>query len=238
MDENRRQAGTPGSEQEPSAPASTITPPQPEPALQPERKVGFKDIFGELFTQSNSILFSVALLLGLIGLLGGWDKVGSQVVEVPTVKPEQDFKAAPFTLAFQKAYWYAGVTGLPATLPGQRGLMVTVDMTNTSPRPVILEDVQKVFRTDLPGLVTAGRGEVPQLFRASDLLNLRTLQPGLKTRLVLIWAQDETTPAPSQLNVNTYQQTYRKSSLDGIMRYFDATEAAKITLPVEEFRVP
>lgn len=200
--------------------------------------MGFRDIFGDLLTPSNGVLFGVALLLGLIGLLGGWDRVGARETEVPTVKPEQNFEAEPFTLAFQKAFWYTRVNGLPANSPGQRALMVTVDMTNTSPRPVLLEDVQKVFRTDLPGLVTAGRGEVPQLYRASDLLNLRTLQPGLKTRLVLIWAQHETSPAPTQLNVSTFRQTYRKSSLDGSMRYFDAAEAAKVTLPVEEFRVP
>lgn len=209
-----------------------------EPAGAASARVGFRDIFGELFTQANIILFGTAVLLGLIGLFGGWDRVGAKTTNLPVMKPQQEFTAEPFKLAFQKAYWYTSVNGLPANSPGQRALMVTVDMTNTSSRPVVLEDVQRVFRTDLPGLVTAGRGEVPQLFRASDLLNLRTLQPGLKTRVALIWAQHETAPPPTELGVTTFKQSYRRSSLDGSMRYFDATETAKVTLPVEEFRVP
>lgn len=216
--------------------------PEPAPPAESEksaeRKVGVRDLFADLLTQSNLMLFGVAALLGLIGLVGGWDRVKATDTKLTRVEAKQTFAAEPFKLAFQEAFWYQNVPGLPVTGPDQRGVMVTVDITNTSPRPVSVVDMREVFRTDLPGQARMGRRADLRLLRSNDLLDLRTLQPGLLTRVVLVWLQPVSRPVPRKLNVTTYRQTYRKSSLDGTMRYFDEKAAAVISLPVQDLDLP
>lgn len=247
MDEHHRQTGAPDSERESSVPASAALPPQvetPAPADTPAvKKVGFRDIYGDLLGPANLWLFGIAALLGLIGLLGGWDKVAAKETTLPTLTADKEFQAEPFKLEFKKAFWYEQIQGLPPVSTGNRALMVTLDATNTSPRPVLVEDVKRAFRLTTGGLVmnfqpAPPERAAPDVYRGSDLLRLRTLPPGLKTRLALVWEQDSKQPTPQELTVVVIKQTYRKSFSDGSMRYFDPTESATVNLPLTEFKLP
>lgn len=182
--------------------------------------------------------------MGPIGLFGGWDKAGAKENEVPSVPIHQQIKANPFQIKFVRAFWFKPapeMVNLAGLTKQERGLMVTADVTNTSQRPIAMTEVKRAFRLKVDGLHSLGQPIAadkadPNTLRASDLLGLTALPPGLPTRLVLVWIQDATRPVPSKLKVAVFKQTYRQSALDGSMRYFDATETAQTNLPATEFK--
>lgn len=202
--------------------------------------------FKDLADQNNLLLLGSVVVLGLIGLFGGWNRVAEKKTVLQSAAAKQEFTASPLKLEFLRGFWFKDKPELMPLQPlsaNERGLLVTVDVTNTSPRPVSMVEVQAAFRTTAAGLTELAKAipaaeARPTLLRTSDLRPVRSLQPGLKTRVALIWIQGAAQPVPPNLKVVVYRQTYRKSALDGSMGYFDRTAAAQVDLPLTQFQVP
>lgn len=214
------------------------------PANTP-KKVTFRDIYADLLTPTNLSLVGVALLLGLVGLLGGWDRVGAKETELTSVAAGQELQAKPFTMTFRKAFSYRGVQGLPPVGEGRRGLFVTVDVVNTTKEPIDLLDfrLRSLFQLkDVQGLIYGGQAvspekAIPTLYRGTDVLPARQVQPGLTTRLVVLWEQQATESPPKTLTVVPNKYEFRVSRLTNLKEYLNPTPAAQVTLPVQEVPV-
>lgn len=219
--------------------------PAAAPANTP-KKVTFRDIYADLLTPTNLSLVGVALLLGLVGVLGGWDRVGAKEAGLTSVAAGQELQASPFTMTFRKAFWYRDVQGLPHVGEGRRGLFVTVDVVNTTKEPIDLLDfrLRSLFQLkDVKGLLLHGQPvaaekAIPTLYRGTDVLPARQVQPGLTTRLVVLWEQQTTEAPPETLTVLPNKYEFKVSSLTNLKEYLSPAPAAQVTLPVQAVPVP
>ncbi len=200
--------------------------------------------FKDLLSPANMILLALVAGLGLIGLFGGWDNLAERETEIPRAQTESEIEANPFKLTVGKASWFQDIPQLYRLEPGQRALLVRVDITNQSSRYVDRLDLQKAFRLEAAGLIDpiqrrpVPAGEInPVILRGGDALQERSLQPGLPSRIALIWIQDANVAPPGKVRLIVRKQNYRASALDGNMAYFDAAPAYAVELPVSEMRL-
>jgi hypothetical protein len=182
------------------------------------------------------------VVLGVIGLSGGWSSVEGSSDTVRSASVGTSVTANPFTVTVKKALWTEdSIKGLIYAEPGVRSLMVSVEVTNTASDPVSTLTLGNTFRIGAEGLIRFGK-EVPSakagpvLMRAADFKSATYAQPDLPTRLILIWQQSDRIPPPSNVVVTLRKHTWRASVLGGGMDWFDTTEVATITLPVTEFQ--
>lgn len=194
--------------------------------------------FNDIATPTNLLLGMVALALLLVGVLGGWNNLADKTTKVSAVPPRREITANPLKVTLTRALTFENQPKLLLLDHGERAIMIGADLLNTSERPLLKSDVQQTFLLSIPGLKGLDVSEQAKaspstIMRASDTLPLTALQPGLKTRVALLWVQDTAQPAPQNLTVTVLRQTYRKSSLSNEMAYFDPTEVATVTLPVK-----
>lgn len=208
-----------------------------------ESAVKVASAFKDLASPANLFLLAALAVLFLIGLFGGWDKLAEKKTAVPTASLGQELVANPFKLKFSKGFWFTHVPDLYSLRSDERGLLVTVDVTNVSKAPVEGEELERAFRLTEGGLLSLGspvasEKAAPEIKRGADLRTAYAVQPGLPTRLALFWTQKASLPVPKELTLVVYKQTFRQSRLDGSMRYFDPTETVTVKVPLSEFKVP
>lgn len=201
--------------------------------------------FKDLLTPANIFLLALVVILLLTGLLGGWNNLSESKRVLPVAETGKDIEVNPFRIQVRKAMWFTNFPQMFALRPGQRGLVVTMDVTNISDSYISVHKLEEALRLEGLQLVdhirqqpVASEKAVPYAVRGSDGFPEQTLQPGLPVRLGLVWVQDIKTPAPRELDMALYKQTYRQSSLDGSMDYFDRQPVYKLTMPLTELKVP
>lgn len=187
-----------------------------------------------LTPQRVGLFLAFALLLG-IGLFGGWDAAVTEVDDVPRGEPGVAATVAPFRVEVRRARYGASLAPAFPARDGVRYWFVTVDVTNTSGRPVAKALLTEDATLDLPGLQAAWSSEraIPTAHRLADGLVQEHYQPGLTTRIVLVWQQDNAEPLPDDVTLTLASHTWRASSLDGGLDWRDATPGLVVTLPAE-----
>ncbi len=223
----------------PSRPAGE----SPAPAAPLDRtKVAAE--FKDLASATNLLLLALMAALLLTGLFGGWKNLADRETKIAAADVGQEVEAEPLKVSVRKGGWFQDIPQLYRLKPGQRALLVSADVTNQTKQVIDRLDVQTAFRIDAKGLVDpitdrhADADKVqPHIIRASDALRGGALQPGLPTRMALIWVQDGSYPVPDRVKLVIRKQKYRASALDGSMGYFDAAPAYEITVPLTEMKL-
>ncbi len=74
----------------------------------------------------------------------------------------------------------------------------------------------------------------PSVYVLADGTSMSALPPGLTYELVYIWEQRGSEPVPEKLKLASRSHTWRQSSLDEQMNWFDETVDAVGTVPLIE----
>ena len=189
------------------------------------------------------------LLVGVIGLFGGWETASSQREEaLPAISPGERVRVEPFDLTPVKAVHATQLDPILYAEDGVRWLILLMEVTNTAGFPVGNGTLQSTATLDVAGLLPSPYIELPlaaadrvvseSVFRVVDSLPQRTVQPGLAQRLAFVWRQDSREPPPESLTFTLQRHTYRTSNLEPAYDWFDPKPVATVTLPVEELDEP
>ncbi len=192
----------------------------------------------------RSLISLVAALVAAALWLGGGFEEAESLPSDPRPAPVgEPVDVAPLTATVLRAYWTTKtVDGVYYRAEGRRGLLLVVDLTNTSDAPVPVGVQRAAIRTDATELldwtgnpVTSERAE-PTFHRLSDGLGGGALQPGLTTTTVMVWSQATTAPVPTQLVMTLHSHTWRESTLTGQEGWHDPVAVAVVTVPVKELQ--
>lgn len=186
-----------------------------EPEATPlERAKRGWDLVSDLFSPLNVLALIGLLIIGVIGLVGGWGEATASAKDVPVVQPDQPITAAPFEITVQRARTASEFKPIALKDPEFRYLFLVVKVTSSSEIPVPAYVLSKAIKVDAAGLQTGRKasGEsyvmTPEVYRMIDSLRATTLQPGLTYDLVLSWKQRQSEPVPTTLSVAVASQTY------------------------------
>lgn len=182
-----------------------------------------------------------AVVAGALWLGGGFEEAESLPTDPRPAPVGEPVEVAPLTATVLRAYWTTKkVDGVYYEAEGRRGLLLVLDLTNTSSRTVGPDVLRATIRTDATQLqdwtgnpVTAEQAQ-PTFHRLSDGLAGGTLQPGLTTTTVMVWNQAASVPAPTELVVTLHSHSWRESSLTGVEGWHDPVAVAAVTVPVKE----
>lgn len=209
---------------------------------EPTGALRFVLLFKDLLKPRNVLLAAGALVAGILALTGGLSQIEGVAQEVPTAAPGATVTAAPLDVVVKRAFWAEGPDDpIAKEAPGLGRLLIVIEVTDRSPRPVDLLTLQDSFRIDADGLRFYGQPQAseratPMIYRGADLLPARPAQSDLTTPLVLSWDQDATQPVPTSLTLLVRGHTWRASSLDGGLDWFDPTDVARISVPLQRWR--
>ena len=208
--------------------------PEKEPTRLEKAKKAY-DVVSDIVTPTRLLVAAAALLVLVVGLVGGWDKVAAVETVVPTATPSVATTATPFEFTVKRARHGMALQPIAYEQEDLRYLFVTADVTLRSDQPVDVGVLADAISIDAKGL-DAGFGTVATaaIYRMSDALGQRMLQPNITTPLVFIWRQSLTEPVPTELTVTLKQHVWMKSTLEDYTYWQQPTTVAELTLPVEE----
>lgn len=201
--------------------------------------------FKDLVNPANIFLLLLVVVVLLTGLFGGWGNLSESKKQLPLAKVETPIEVSPFRVTVRKALWFTDVPIIYRLSPGQRALVLSVDVTNQSDQFISAQTLQAAIK--LKGLhlvdpisdkAVASETVEPLVLRGSDGFREKSLQPGLPVSYALLWVQDAAQPVPANLDVVFSKQNYRMSSLDGAMGYFDLEPVSHLVLPTKELKMP
>ncbi|VXB88495.1 conserved exported hypothetical protein [Aeromicrobium sp. 9AM] len=186
------------------------------------------------------VLMAGAVLLLVSGLFGGLrDAPAEAAVPLVVGKPHE---AAPFTLTVERARWTSDLGEIAKTDRG-RYLIVIVKVRTDADRSVDLSTLQEALALrGAKGIYAAMGGDkivpslevTPSVYVLADGTPMSALPPGLTYELVYIWEQRGSEPVPERLKLASRSHTWRQSSLDEQMNWFDPTVDAVGTVPLIE----
>ena len=186
------------------------------------------------------LLMAGAVVLLVSGLFGGLRDAPVEAAEPLVVGRAHD--AAPFTLTVERARWTSDLGEIGKTERG-RYLVVIVKVRTDADRSVDLSVLQQALALkDLAGMYAAMGGDKivpsekakPSVYVLADGTRMSALTPGLTYELAYVWEQRQSEPLPAELSVASRSHTWRQSSLDDQMNWFDETIDAVGTVPVTE----
>lgn len=186
------------------------------------------------------ILMAGAVVLLVSGLFGGLRDAPVEAAEPLVVGSPHE--AAPFTLTVERARWTSDLGEIGKTERG-RYLIVIVTVRTDADRSVDLSILQQaVALQNVAGVYNAMDGDKivasekakPAVHVLADGTRMSALPPGLTYELAYVWEQNGSEPVPTELSVASRAHTWRQSSLDDQMNWFDETIDAVGTVPVTE----
>lgn len=175
------------------------------------------------------LLMAGAVVLLVSGLFGGLRDAPVEAAEPLVVGRAHD--AAPFTLTVERARWTSDLGEIGKTERG-RYLVVIVNVRTDADRSVDLSVLQQALALkDLAGMYAAMGGDKivpsekakPSVYVLADGTRMSALTPGLTYELAYVWEQRKSEPLPAELSVASRSHTWRQSSLDDQMNWFDET---------------
>lgn len=226
---------------EPTVGTDTVAEPSPL-VQQVKRTWKFGQFLSDVLTPTNIIFGVIALVLLLVGALGGWGHVREADRELTAVAPgEQTSLATPWRITITRSWRTDELDGLLTKKKGTRYLIVVGRVANEHNEPVPGVLLRKAMQIDVPGCRTDGLplGQDachPHQLLRDDTLSMADLQPGMELPFFAVFEQDSASPAPNQISVQLSSQTWRASSLDGGMDWRDLTPVATVTVPTKEYR--
>lgn len=194
-------------------------------------------------------VLTALLLVGVIGLFGGWESASAQREDtLPAIPPGQEITVEPFELTAIRAGHTMELEPVLRAEDGVRRLILTMEVTITTDSPLGSGTLKRAVTLEAPGLRPSPNGQGPGLpgnhvvsenvLRVVDSLSSNALQPGLTQRLAFVWLQDSQEPVPDSLTFTLHQHTYRTSYLEPTYSWFDPEPVATVTLPVVELGEP
>lgn len=186
------------------------------------------------------ILMAGAAVLLVSGLFGGLGDAPVEAAEPLAVGHPHE--AAPLTLTVERARWTSDLGEIGKTERG-RYLIVIAKVRTDADQSVDLNVLQQALTPqDVAGLyntmggdkVVASEKAKPSVHVLADGTRMSALPPGLTFELAYVWEQRGSEPAPTELSVASRSHTWRQSSLDDQMNWFDETINAVGTVPVTE----
>ena len=175
------------------------------------------------------LLIAGAVVLLVSGLFGGLRDAPVEAAEPLVVGRAHE--AAPFTLTVERARWTSDLGDIGKTERG-RYLIVIVKVRTDVDRSVDLSILQEaVALKGLAGTYAAMGGDKivpsekakPSVYVLADGTRMSALTPGLTYELAYVWEQGKDEPLPAELSVASRSHTWRQSSLDDQMNWFDET---------------
>ena len=170
----------------------------------------------------------------MVGIVGGWDRVAASDDALPVATPSATMAVAPFDAVLRRVRVGDELPPVARPQEGVRYLFVSLDLTNTSPRPATGDVLADLVTIDAPGLrQLAGITVSPMVYRLGDAQQARALQPGVATPVVLIWEQDASQPVPETVTVTVHSHTWRPSAATGQEQWLDQTPVAEAVMKVD-----
>lgn len=170
--------------------------------------------------------------LVVTGAFGGLER-RTDAGRVPVVAVDDVVAAAPWDITVHRAITVASIEGQYLTDDRNRwvGVVATVTVVDDEPNGRLAE---ALTLSGVPGLVAIGGDGRPTVSRVSDATPA-VLNPGIPERVVFLWEQDGTAPAPERLTVEVRRPKYRRDSLTDEARWFyeEATVVAHVPVEVE-----
>lgn len=186
------------------------------------------------------ILMAGAVVLLVSGLFGGLREAPVEAAE--PLKVGSPHKAEPFTLTVDRARWTSDLGEIGKTERG-RYLIVIVKVRTDADRSVnlgvlqqalALQSAKGIYNSMGGDKIVASEKAKPSVHALPDGTRMSVLPPGLTYELAYIWEQKASEPVPAKLSVASRSHTWRQSSLDDQMSWFDETIDAVGTVPVTE----
>jgi hypothetical protein len=186
------------------------------------------------------VLMAGAVVLLVSGLFGGLREAPVEAAEPLAVG--RSHEAAPFTLTVERARWTSDLGEIGKTERG-RYLIVIVKVRTDADRSVdssvlqegvALQGIDGIYAALGGDKITASEQAKPSVYVLADGVRMSSLPPGLTYELAYVWEQNGSEPVPAELSVASRSHTWRQSSLDDQMNWFDATIDAVGTVPVAE----
>lgn len=186
------------------------------------------------------LLMAGAVVLLVSGLFGGLREAPVEAAESLVVGRAHE--SEPFTLTIERARWTSDLGEIGKTERG-RYLIVIVKVRTDADRSVDLSVLQEAIALKgLAGTYAAMGGDKvvpsekakPSVYVLADGTRMSALTPGLTYELAYVWEQSSNEPVPAELTVASRSHTWRQSSLDDQMNWFDETVDAVGTVPVKE----
>lgn len=185
-----------------------------------------------------------AALLALLAsaFFGGLEETQE---DVPVAEPGEAITADPFEVTISRAATAVSLTEqIPDSVNG-RYLLVFVQVTNLSDAPVGLSDLTEVVRLEsVPGLLTADGTEIaseraaPVPYHADDSSRLGVVSPGMSYHVAFLWEQAAGAPAPTELTLEVYAQTWTESSLQEQWSWEQPVVTATVPVTVDPWQAP
>lgn len=185
------------------------------------------------------LLVTVAVLVS--GLFGGLRRAPAP--QAPVLQAGAAASVGPFELTVERVRWIDDL-GEGAPTPTGRFLAVVATVRNTSDGSVVVGTLQEVLEPrDVDGLFTAVGSEQPaqdpadvkeEVLVIADGSRLTTLVPDLEYEVVVLYDQSLLLAPPTELGLQTFDLTYRQSSLDEQMLWTDPVDAGSGTFDVRE----
>ncbi len=174
------------------------------------------------------------LLLAATAAFGGLREETQDGPEVLTL--ETPVEVAPFEITVHRVVWTTDLPGQSLTEDGNRWLGVVATVRNTSDAGVLLGTVRAALTlTDVDGLVTtasAAAGRASSVAVLADGSLLSPVQPGLAYEAAFLFEQDGSVPPPTSATVELQRHTWRQSSLDPTVTWWDPTTTLRGELAV------
>lgn len=204
---------------------------------EPTRLEKAKKTYGlvsDILTPTRLLAAAGALIVLIVGLIGGWDKVAAVETELPVATPSVALAAEPFEIAVNGARVADELKPIAFPTDGLRYLFVTADVTLTGDEPVGAGVLGEALAIDAKGVraseISLGTASI---YRLGDGLSQRMLQPGVPVPVVFVWEQHTDEAAPEQLTITIRQHTWAKSTMGDFSYWQQPSAVAELTLPVE-----
>ncbi|MCW2757958.1 MAG: hypothetical protein JWO46_1704 [Nocardioidaceae bacterium] len=191
--------------------------------------------------------FGVFLVVLLASVPFGGMRAAS-APKVTVLKKDKAITAAPFKLEYKGAWQTDDIGDLSATpklKDGSHYLIVAALVSTKAESSVPYSTLREAIRlVGVHGLTRQGAFD-PRVVKDSrtsnpdsilvdgDFHTMGDLPPRLTYGLYWVWVLKPGHPVPAKLTVMLQSTTYRKSSLDETMGYFDPVEEARGTFPVD-----
>src|SRR5690606_27691334 len=108
----------------------------------------------DILTPQRLVLGLGVLVLGVVGLLGGWGTVSDAVEDTPVVDVDAVFVAAPFEITVTRARAFDELDQAFYAEEGFRYIAVMADITNTTDQPVPASVLADSIGLEVQGLRT------------------------------------------------------------------------------------
>jgi hypothetical protein len=178
----------------------------------------------------------VAVGVFAVVLLGSAPFGGLQAASTPPPEPLQPgvtLPAHPFTVTVQRVR-YGQDLGAPSIgKTTGRYVAVVVDLSTKEPQSVpqaTLRDAIRLLNVDglrrfvgSPDPAASPERSEPQIFVLADAQPMGDLAPGLTYQVVYLFEQEPGADLPGAVQVAVYEHTWRPSSLDRHLDWFDPT---------------